>query len=52
MTWALVYMFCNPTCIVDYVVEYPTRAACVADAAKVKRRMDYYSTKCLPISKD
>ena len=51
MTWALVYMLCNPTCIVEYVVEYPTRAACARDMSQHNRR-DNYTLKCVPISKD
>lgn len=51
MTWALVYMLCTPTCFVEYVVEYKSRAACVADS-KDFRRNSPYSTKCVPISKD
>ena len=51
MTWALVYMLCTPACLVEYVVNYPTRAACMADRDKINRR-NGYTLRCVPISKD
>ena len=51
MTWALLYMLCTPTCIVEFVVEYPNRTACVRQELQIARR-DKYTLKCVPISKD
>lgn len=48
MTWALVFMLCTPTCVVEYVQTYPTRQECVKNITK----NEYYTQKCVPISKD